>query len=169
MRDEESRWRDNIDMILNCNTTVTTILNRVLDLAKWELGEFPIDATMFPILRLFKAIAAYAQANDATVVGLDSLEPTWQVEADEHLLKQAATNLISNASKFSKGLPLRVCLEFKQMGHAKAEMVVTVTDKGRGMTPDHLAKLMVETGHKGSLTLASEGLGKGTTARMCVP
>merc|ERR1719476_737482 len=143
MRDQETQWTENIDMILNCNTTVTKILNRVLDLAKWELGEFPIDATMFPISRLFKGIAAYAQANGATVEGLDSVKATWQVWADEHLLKQAATNLISNASKFSNGQPLRVRVAFTQMDHETANIVVTVTDKGRGMTPDQLAKAMV--------------------------
>merc|ERR1712032_1195175 len=74
-------------------------------------------------------------------------------------------------------------------------IVVGVADKGRGMTPDQLTKAvvpfghlrkgseackgagsglpltkaMVEEGHKGTLTLESEGLGKGTTATMRVP
>ena len=195
MRDEESQWTESIDMILNCNATVTKILNRVLDLAKWESGEFPIEAHLFPIVRLFKSIAAYAQAKGAVVEGLASIEPTWEVKADEHLLKQAATNLVSNAAKFANKSPLRVAFSFKQISNSQALIVVVVTDKGRGMTPEQLAKvmvpfgqirkagearsgtglglpltkLMVETGHKGTLTLESEGLGKGTTATIYVP
>jgi len=167
----------------------------VLDLAKWESGEFPIEATLFPIARLFKSIAAYAEAKGAVVSGLASVESTWEVKADEHLLKQAVTNLVSNAAKFANKSPLRVTFAFKQINHAQALIVVMVADKGRGMTPKQLAKvmvpfgqirkagearsgtglglpltkLMVETGHKGTLTLESEGLGKGTTATIYVP
>ena len=195
MKDGESRLTDSVDMILNANTTVTTILNRVLDLAKWESGQFPVDMALFPITRLFKSIASYAKAKRATVEGLASIQPTWYATADEHLLKQAATNLVSNAAKFGESRPLTVTMAFEQMASNEGVLVVTVTDKGRGMAPDELAKVMlpfgqirkagearsgtglglpltkamVEVGHGGTLVLASEGLGKGTTATMRVP
>jgi CheY-like chemotaxis protein len=146
-------------------------------------------------MRLFKNIAAYAEAKGATVDGLALIEPIWYAIADEHLLKQAATNLISNASKFSNGLPVRIIVSFEQSNQKEGVIVVSVSDKGRGMTAEQLTKVMVpfgqirkagearsgtglglpltkamiELGHKGTLTLASEGLGKGTTATMRVP
>ena len=195
IKDKEPMWRSKIDLILTAHRTVSTLLSRVFDLAKWESGEFPINKTLFPITRLFEAIAACAQANSATVEGLASIMPTWHARADEELLKQAATNLVSNAFKFSDGRAVVVVLAFEQTTDREAVIVVTVTDQGRGMTPDQLCKVlvpfgqlrkggdastgtglglpltkaMVETGHKGTLTLASEGLGKGTTATMRVP
>ena len=195
MKDEESKWTDTIDMILDANRTVTTILSQVLDLAKWESGDFPINATLFPIMRLFEAIATYAKATGASVEGLASILPTWYVRADEQVLKQAATNLLSNASKFSEGRPVVIVFAFEHTNDKEGVIVVTVADEGRGMTPEQLVKVMgpfgqlrkaddassgtglglsltkemIETGHKGALTLKSQGLGKGTTATMRVP
>ena len=196
MKDEGvSEWMESINMILNANATVTTILNRVLDLAKWESGEFPVDNTLFSIYGLFKTIAVFAEAKGALVAGLESVQRTWFVRADEHLLKQAATNLASNASKFGQNRPVNVTLSFTQSTHDKGVIVITVSDTGRGMTPEQLTKAMVpfgqirkpgelrsgtglglpltkamiEVGHKGTLTVCSEGLGKGTQATIRVP
>jgi len=165
-------------------------------LAKWESGEFTVDLMLFPIIRLFKSIALYAKAKDGVIVeGLDQVDRTLHVRADEHLLKQAATNLVSNASKFSNSLPVFVVVTFTQTNREEGVIVITVKDNGRGMTQDQLGKVMlpfgqirkagdarsgtglglsltktmVEVGHKGTLTLTSDGLGKGTTATMRVP
>merc|ERR1719174_2426158 len=196
MKDEVSdQWADKINIILDSNKAVTEILNQLLNLAKWESGEFSVDAGLFPIMRLFQSIVAYAEANGATVEGLESIQPTWHVEADEQLLKQVATNLVSNASKFSEGRAFVVSVAFEQTTDKVGVIVVIVTDKGRGMTPCQLTKVMVpfghlrkadeaqsgtglglpltkvmiESGHKGTFTLTSEGLDKGTTATMRVP
>ena len=192
MREEELRWRDNIDMMLGANTTVHNILDQAVDLARWESDACPIDATLFSVVGLFNAIA---KASGATVRGLTRVEPTWHVRADEYLLKQSVNNLVSNASKFSNGKPVYIDVAFERTNRAKGIIVVKVTDQGRGMTADQLTKVMVpfgqihkageaqsgtglglpltkamvETGHNGSLTLQSEGLGKGTTATIRVP
>ena len=194
MKAEGSKWMEDIDMIMNANANVTKILNQVLELVKWESDEFPVNIAFFPILRLFKSIAAYARAKDVVVDGLALIEPTWQAAADEHVLKQAATNLVSNASKFSDGSAVSVSMAFEQVNDKEGVIVVIVTDKGRGMTADQLSKAMVpfgqirvagevrsgtglglpltkamiEVGHTGSLTLESGGLGQGTTATMRV-
>merc|ERR1719201_1740289 len=196
MKDEVSdQWANKINIILDANKAVTEILNQLLDLAKWESGEFSIDADLFPIMRLFQSIAAYAKAKGATVEGLASIQPTWHVQADENLLKQVAINLVSNASKFSDGRAFVVSVAFEQTNDKEGVIVVIVTDRGRGMTSDHLTKamvpfgrlrkvdeaqsgtglglpltkVMIESGHKGTFTLTSKGLGKGTTATMRVP
>merc|ERR1719201_1134949 len=196
MKDEVSdQWANKINIILDANKAVTEILNQLLDLAKWESGEFSIDADLFPIMRLFQSIAAYAKAKGATVEGLASIQPTWHVQADENLLKQVAINLVSNASKFSEGRAFVVSVAFEQTNNKEGVIMVSVTDRGRGMTSDQLTKVMVpfghlrkadeaqsgtglglpltkmmiESGHKGTFTLTSEGLGKGTTATMRVP
>merc|ERR1719174_3503293 len=144
MKDEVSdQWANKINIILDANKTVTEMLHRLLDLAKWESGEFSIDKALFPIMRLFQSIVAYANANGATVEGLESIQPTWHVEADEQLLKQVATNLVSNASKFSEGRAFVVSVAFEQTNDKEGVIVVIVTDKGRGMTPCQLTKVMV--------------------------
>jgi len=125
----------------------------------------------------------------------DSVKENCYITADEHLLKQAATNLVSNASKFGENQPLSIDLEFEQTNDHEAVIEVTVIDQGRGMTREQLSKVMVpfgqirkagearsgtglglpltkkmvEAGHNGTLELTSEGLGKGTTSIMRVP
>ena len=39
IKDAEPKWKEKINMIVASNETVNTILNRVLDLAKWESGD----------------------------------------------------------------------------------------------------------------------------------
>ena len=180
-------------LILDGNATVTAILDRVLDLAKWESGKFPVHVSFFPLLRLFKSLAAFATAKGGTVLGLDSVGPTWRVKADEHLLKQACTNLISNAAKFCDATPVVVTCSFVRSATEdhRGDLVVVVKDGGRGMTAEQLKDVlvpfaqirkaedgvkgtglglsltreMVESGHEGgTLTLTSPGLGQGTTA-----
>merc|ERR1719362_1889795 len=195
MKEDGSEWTEYINMMLGSNTTVITILDRALDLAKWESGEFPINTTLFPAVRLFQSIAWYGQAKGVTVEGRAAIKPTWHVTADEHLLKQAATNLISNAVKFGDGKPVQVLVALEEKKGEDGVLVITVIDNGYGMKPEQLTqamlpfgqirkagearsgtglglpltKAMVETGHKGTLTLTSEGLGKGTTATIRVP
>merc|ERR1719265_2172173 len=107
-------------MILNANATVINILTRVLDLAKWDSGEFAVDMVLFPIMRFFKSIALYAKAKGIIVEGLDQVNPALHVRADEHILKQAATNLVSNASKFSNGQPVSVVVTFERTNHEES-------------------------------------------------
>ena len=195
MKDEGPKWNKCINMILNANKTVDAILGRVSDLAKWEASEFPVKATFLPVNTLFKHIAAYATSNGVKVEGLDVDDSALHVKADEHLLNQAVSNLVSNALKFGDGQPVSVSISFEKTNGEEGVIVVRVTDKGRGMTAEQLTKVtrtfghirkaddaqsdtglglplskaMIEVGHKGTLTLASEGLGEGTTATIKVP
>merc|ERR1711934_1346669 len=100
-----------------------------------------------------------AKAKGATVEGLESIQPTWHVEADENLLKQVATNLVSNASKFSDGRAFVVSVAFEQTNDKEGVIVVIVADKGRGMTPEQLSKVMAPFGHLRKADEAQSGTG----------
>jgi len=90
---------------------------------------------------------------------------------------------------------MSVVMAFEKTDDKQGVIVVTVADKGCGMTPDQLhkstqpfanirsadaakegtglslplTKAMIELGHEGSLSLASEGIDKGVTATIRVP
>ena len=136
--------RQTINMIMSANSTVTNILTRVLDLAKWETGEFPVHLAYTPLHRFFKRIEAYAKAKNATVEGLDAVEQALQVNTDEHLFHQAVTNLISNADKFRLNKDLLVTLTFeKNDTDGQGTIVVCVRDYGKGMTQEELTAAMI--------------------------
>jgi signal transduction histidine kinase/ActR/RegA family two-component response regulator len=195
IKEEFPDCETDVELILSANTTVTSILNHVLELAKWESGELPIDTALFPIIRLVKAAASYAAAKGATIRGIESINDTWYIKADEHILKQAYTNLISNGDKFRDNTDLTVTFSFEKLSKHNGTLVVVVEDAGRGMTTQQLetvlipfgqirtadeqhggtglglplTKAMIEIGHNGKLTLESAGLGRGTRATAQVP
>lgn len=196
---------DNCNLILSAIATTSSILTNALDMAKWESGAFDVDKKLFPLSRLLRDVALFGRAKlsassqvSFVAEGLDEIEPTWQVEADEHILKAAFTNLLSNAVKFtatgSVTLRVRFDPQFDPQGPASAQLTVAVVDTGRGLSQQGLAramipfaqirtggdarqgtglglsltKAMIETGHGGKLTLASGGPGEGVMATATV-
>ena len=169
---------------------------RVLDLAKWESGEFSVSMCLVSLQRLFKRIAACAITRNALVEGLDGVATTIHVYTDEYLLYQAAANVISNGDTFRQGKDLVVVLGFEKSNDDKGTIVVVVRDYGKGMPGTQqletsripakhadagdtstagtglglsLGRAIIESGLRGSLVLTSEGLGMGTTATIRVP
>jgi len=194
MEKEKSKRTDHVRTMIKINTNISAILDDSVVLMKWHSGQLRANFVSFPIARLFNSIASYATEKGLDVGGLPPIIPTCHVTADEHLLNKAATNLISNAYKYGQGYPMSVVMAFEKTDDEEGVIVVTVADKGCGMTPDQLhkltrpftnirtgdevkegtglslflAKAMIELGHKGSLLLESEGIGKGVTATIRV-
>ena len=195
MKEEKSEWTDHVTMMMNATANVNTILDDAVDLARWESGQCLVNFASFPITRLFKSIASYATEKVIVVEELTPISPTWHVSADEHLLNKAVANLVSNAWKYGQGRPISVVMAFEKTDDKHGAIVVTVTDKGCGMTPDQLdrateafvnvregdhaqegmrlslslTKSIIEVGHKGTLSLSSEGIDTGVTATIRVP
>lgn len=189
-------WVPKIDMILSANGTVSQILSSTLQLARWEAGEFPVTHEFFPLTWLHQGIELFTKAKGGSITIVGKLPPSLYVNADKHILKQAAQNLISNADKFRDGSPFTATFAFKRTSEKVGILELVIKDEGRGMSKDDLSKVMrpfsqirkgdavsgtglglvlakemIETGHSGRLTLFSAGLGKGTTAtiRVTVP
>ena len=196
MKEEKSEWTDyTIAKMMKINANVSAILGDSMNLAKWHSGQFLAKFVPFPIVRLLKSIASYATEKGLVVGALPPVMSTWYVTADEHLLNKAVTNLISNACKYGQGEPASMVMAFEKMDDKQGVIMVTVADEGCGMTPDKLhkstepfaniwtadgvregtglslplTKAIIELGHKGSLSLASDGVDKGVTATIRVP
>ena len=110
-------------------------------------------------------------------------------------LKGAFTNLLSNAVKCTESGSVTLRVHFDRQGPSDAQLAATVADTGGGLTTHGLAQTMapfgqirtgngaqqgtdlglpltremIETGHGGSLKLASDGLETGATATTVVP
>ena len=196
MKEENLECTDDILMkMLKIDANVSAILEDSMNLAKWHSGEFLENFVPFPILSLFNRIASYATAQGLVVGALPPVLSTLYVLADEHLLNKAVQNLISNACKYGQGRPASVAMAFEKTDDKEGVIVVTVVDKGCGMTPDQLqkstepfanirttaiakdgtglslplTKAIIELGHKGSLLLASDGVDMCVTATIRLP
>ena len=192
---QSSQSKEHTDVLLRANKAVHVILERVSNFSKWESGEVPCVVKPFSVRKLFRNIAAYAADNNVDADGHDTVDASVLVNADEGMLDQAATMLIQKALQFGDGKPVSVEMSFETKTSDEGVVVIVVEDQGRGMTKEQLdkamvpfaqlrkadevcsgtalvvplTKAMVELGHQGTLTLTSEGSGRGTKATVRVP
>jgi len=192
---KKSECAEHTDMLLRANNAVHVILERVSCFSKWESGEVLCITKPFSVGNLFRNIAKFATENGVDAKGHDTVDLFLLVMADEAMLEQAATNLILNALQFGDSKPISVAMSFEKNSSDEGVVVIVVEDQGPGMTAEQLenamvpftqirkadegcsatalgvplAKAMVELGHKGTLTLSSDGLGHGTKATVRVP
>jgi signal transduction histidine kinase len=170
------------------------LLNDILDLAKIESGRMQIDLHphgLDAIIDEVKAIvAAYPRRPGVELAWPEDLAAVPEVLVDANRLKQVLVNLLSNGLKFTKAGTVRVAVE-----RSFGEVIITVVDTGIGVSKAAQAHLFqkfvqAEGGHarefggtglglvickhlmemmRGTIALASEGEGKGTTMTLTVP
>jgi signal transduction histidine kinase len=169
------------------------LIEELLDVSSIASGRLSVEMEMLPLSAIVeRAIAATRPAADAK--GIDvvvSLEGATLVRADGRRLEQAARNLLSNAVKFtSPGGAVHVWLT-EENGSA----LLRVSDTGRGLTRDAMAHVFdtfwqgepsasrgygglglglplvrhIVQLHGGSVDVASEGRGRGSTFTVRLP
>jgi len=170
------------------------LLNDILDLAKIESGRMQIDLGQHSLGGLLdevkSIVAAYPRKPEVELIWPCDLGTIPEVLVDEGRLKQVLLNIISNSLKFTKVGSVRVLVE-----RGIGEVSIQVVDTGIGVsreTQAHLFQKFVqaEGGHarefggtglglvickhlmemmNGTVLLASEGEGRGTTLTVSVP
>ena len=166
------------------------LLNDILDLAKIESGKLevhPVPHSLAALLDEVKPIAeAYPRKPGVALVWPEALDLP-DVHVDPHRFKQVLLNLLSNALKFTREGSVSVDVE-----RNPGTLTLLVIDTGIGVSTESQARLFqkfaqAEGGHSrefggtglglvickhlmgmmgGSISLTSEGLGKGSTLRV---
>jgi signal transduction histidine kinase len=169
------------------------LLNDILDLAKIESGKLEVHPEPFclsVLLEEVKPIAeAYPRKQDVELFWPD-MSDIPEVVVDPSRLKQVLLNLLSNALKFTKEGSVAV-----QVERHPGMIALLVVDTGIGVSLEAQARLFqkfaqAEGGHSrefggtglglviskhmmemmnGTISLSSEGLGKGSTLRITMP
>jgi signal transduction histidine kinase len=170
------------------------LLNDILDLAKIESGRMQIELGAHGVGGILdevrSIVAAYPRKPGVELVWPEDVSAIPEVMVDEGRLKQVMLNVISNALKFTKVGSVRVLVE-----RGIGEVSIMVVDTGIGISRESQAHLFqkfvqAEGGHarefggtglglvickhlmemmNGTVRLASEGEGKGTTLTLTVP
>jgi signal transduction histidine kinase len=170
------------------------LIHGLLDVSRIAAGKLTLAASDVDLGAIVRnAVEDHRPGADAKRVVLEgppTVEPLI-VHGDANRLSQVVTNLLTNAVKFTpEGGVVQVAV-----AGAAGEVVVEVRDSGRGIAPELLphvfdrlrqgdapsacrqgglglglaiAKHLVEQ-HGGSLTAASEGIGRGSLFRVTVP
>lgn len=169
------------------------LVDDLLDIAKILRGKLTLEPQPIDLSAIVSAAIETVQtaANAKSIVLHAVLPEIGQVMGDEGRLQQVVWNLLSNAIKFTP-TGGQVTIQLEQVGN---EAVITVSDTGKGITPDFLPHLfesfrqedasttrkygglglglaivrqLVEA-HGGTITADSAGEGQGATFTVRLP
>jgi signal transduction histidine kinase len=191
------RWRDLrvdqreafLDLIADETGRLADLIGDVLDTSRIEAGTFSYSFAVLDLGDLVQETVSSAQvAQDEVAVRLDLATALPLVSGDRARLRQVVANLIDNAVKYS---PVGRAVEVAVYA-AGEDVVVTVSDSGPGIPPEHhglifekfgrtkiggakpgtglglfIARSIAEA-HGGSLTVSSNS-GAGATFALRVP
>lgn len=183
--------RDYLSIIQDKGDYLSRLVDQLLDVSRLERGrELPLQKSPCRLDQLLRTLVrSYQQRSSRDLFELQLPENPPLIEADEVRLTQVLENLLSNAVKYSPGGgQVRVTLE-----QTDAALRVTVSDRGRGMTPEQLARAFdkfyrsdtsdtapsgtglglyiarsIVESHGGTLT-ADSRIGEGTTMTLILP
>jgi PAS domain S-box-containing protein len=129
-----------VDISLKNTDRLIRLINNILDISKIEAGHIHLDLDLhrpadFVDLAV-EGIRGFAESRAITIVqDVDPGLPAVRVDFDR--MVQVVTNLLSNAIKFSpERAEVTVAAEL-----AGDELLIRVTDHGRGIAPEDVARL----------------------------
>ncbi len=139
-----------------------SVINDILDISKIQSGKYTIDAREANVDELLNyCVAAFRkQAFDAGIEIRENLDAALPpVRGDVAKLRQALSNIISNAVKFT---PHGGVINIEAVATTDGGVVVNIHDNGVGMTDEEIAIAMTPFGQvDGSRTRWREGTGLG--------
>jgi signal transduction histidine kinase len=160
----QTRWRELrpeqreafLAVIADETTRLSQLIGDVLDTSRIEAGTFGYDFSDVDVGGVVRdSIAAAELAQDEVRLVSEVASPLPEVRGDAERLRQLIDNLLSNAIKYSDaGGEVRV--------EARAEngnVVVSVTDQGPGILPEHQEQIFEKFGRVGCTARPGTGLG----------
>ncbi|WP_058087586.1 hybrid sensor histidine kinase/response regulator [Aquabacterium parvum] len=152
--------RTKVAHIERAGAHLLAMLTDVLDLSRIEAGSLPMSIEPLAVGDVIEAALAMTsnQATDASVQLLATPPETGlRVRADQLRLRQVLVNLLSNAIKYNRRSG-QVLVEAMGVGD---EVVISVSDTGRGMDAQQLAHLFEPFNRLGAERTPIEGTGIG--------
>jgi two-component system CheB/CheR fusion protein len=183
-----------VNNILSSGKHLLALINQILDMAKVESGMMKLTLSSVPTKSVLHDISLLVEdmiIKKKLQLSLNIAEDLPNIEADELKVKEILYNLLSNAIKFTAEGG-QIGMQAKKDG---SEIQIAVWDTGEGIASENMDKIfegffrvdsrysrttegtglglslsrrLVEL-HGGTLSVESEGLGKGTTVRFALP
>jgi hypothetical protein len=154
----DTEQRSRIEHILSAGEHLLSLINEVLDLSSLESGQLKLDMQAVPLAELVnEALPLVTPLAQGFHVKVECDDIDGVVWADRIRLRQVLINLLSNAIKYNR--PDGVARVGTQL-HG-GQVVLTVTDTGRGLTPEQRAHLFEPFNRLGIEREGIEGTGIG--------
>jgi len=145
--------------------TLLGVLNDVLDFAKFETGQIPIENAPFRISEIIQNVHAVFEnraAQKGLALRIDQPPAADLIVGDALRIGQVVTNLVDNAIKFTPRGSVVVRLELKTRGEDASDLIVSVTDTGIGIAPKDIERIFepfIQADMSTSRAQAGTGLG----------
>jgi PAS domain S-box-containing protein len=148
------------------------LINDILDLSKIEAGKMELFLESFDVAKMIDEIASTIQPmveKSANTLHIERAANLGAMHADQIKVRQALSNLLTNAVKFThEG---HITLDAGRELEGGAEWIVfRVTDSGIGLTADQIVKLFKDFTQADASTtrkFGGTGLGLALTRRFC--
>jgi signal transduction histidine kinase len=133
-----------VRMIRSAATTLTEMVNDLLDLARIEAGKSVLRLSDFSVSDLLTTIRGMLRplvVSDAVALVVDPADPAWRLYSDEGRVSQVLRNLVSNAVKFTERGEIHVSAAYDADAD---QFVFAVRDTGIGIAPEHMETIFEE-------------------------
>ncbi len=154
-------------------TTLTELINRVLDISKIEANKLELDIAQFDLesvaCELIQSSAARAAEKGVELLLDTSGLQHKDILADVTRVKQILTNLVGNAIKFTEQGEVLVTLSSHLNGQ-RLEIRFSVADSGIGIDPagiDRLFQPFTQADNSITRRFGGTGLGLSITRQLC--
>jgi signal transduction histidine kinase/CheY-like chemotaxis protein/HPt (histidine-containing phosphotransfer) domain-containing protein len=165
--------KDQLETAQRCAYSLLALLNDILDLSKIEAGKMLLEKIPFEMRSVVedcvKSQAAKAAQKKIDLRFESRPGPQINLLGDPLRVRQIATNLLSNALKFTDQGSVVVKLDVATGADGQVNATIQVTDTGLGIAPDKLATIFDKfTQADGSITrkYGGTGLGLAITKRL---
>jgi signal transduction histidine kinase/CheY-like chemotaxis protein/HPt (histidine-containing phosphotransfer) domain-containing protein len=173
-RDLPEEVRNNVLDIKQAGHNLISIINDILDFSKIEAGKLeiiPVEYSFAPLLNDTVNIIRMrlAQKPIRFFTNIDSTIPNSLI-GDELRLRQIMLNLLSNAAKYTEKGHISLTITVEKRDGGQVWLEITVTDSGKGMKPQDVAKLFgdfVQVDTKRNRGIEGTGLGLAITKKLC--
>ncbi len=135
---------DTADLIIDAGRLMTGMLNDLLDHSKMEAGAMQMESRDFDLGEFLRDAARFwtapAQEKGLPLRLVAPKDALW-LRGDPFRLRQIVNNLVSNAIKFTVQGEVRIAAVVSEPEKGTRRVALTVTDQGRGISPDAMARL----------------------------
>jgi len=137
--------REYVGQIKSSGQTLLTIINDILDFSKIESGMMDISDVEYTPMSMINDVSNIIM----TRIGSKDLELTVDVNpelpmglyGDNVRIKQIMVNLANNAVKFTQAGNVNIKVDFWKLSDDMIELLVAITDTGRGIKESDMSKL----------------------------
>ncbi|MBP5200041.1 MAG: transporter substrate-binding domain-containing protein, partial [Schwartzia sp.] len=170
---EAPQIREYAENIRTASASLLSIVNDILDFSKIEAGKMeiiPVEYEISSVLNdLVNMLKTRAEKKGLTLDVEAAPDLPTLLYGDEIRIKQVATNVLTNAVKYTEkgGVTLRV--SFEKMDGENIRLRFSVKDTGIGIKPEDIAKLFnafERIEEKRNRTIEGTGLGMNITKKL---